>query len=65
MSSSPYEIPGNPDHFEYFKDLCYKGMVKRYGENYPQAYMDRLNYELGVTKFSELMRLLYNEAKKG
>ena len=24
-----------------------------------------LNYELGVTKFSELMRLLYNEAKKG
>ena len=43
-----FEIEGNPDHFEYFKDLCYKGMVKRYGENYPPAYMDRLNYELGV-----------------
>ena len=43
-----FTIPGNPDHFEYFKDLCYKGMVKRYGENYPSEYMDRLNYELGV-----------------
>ena len=43
-----FEIEGNPDHFEYFKDLCYKGMVRRYGENYPQEYMDRLNYELGV-----------------
>ena len=43
-----YEIPGNPDHFEYFKDMCYKGMIRRYGENYPQEYMDRLNYELGV-----------------
>ncbi len=43
-----FEIPGNPDHFEFFKNLCYEGMVKRYGENYPQEYMDRLNYELGV-----------------
>ena len=43
-----FTIPGNPDHFEYFKDLCYKGMVRRYGENYPPEYMDRLNYELGV-----------------
>lgn len=43
-----YEIPGSPDHFEYFKDLCYKGMIKRYGENYPPEYMDRLNYELGI-----------------
>ena len=43
-----FEIPGNPDHFEFFKNMCYEGMVKRYGENYPQEYMDRLNYELGV-----------------
>ena len=43
-----YEIPGNPDHFEYFKELCYTGMKRRYGENYPKEYMDRLNYELGV-----------------
>ena len=43
-----FEVPDNQDHFEFFKDLCYKGMVKRYGEDYPPAYMDRLNYELGV-----------------
>ncbi len=43
-----FEVPDNRDHFEYFSDLCYKGMVRCYGENYPQEYMDRLNYELGV-----------------
>ena len=43
-----FEVPNNQDHFEFFKDLCYTGMVKRYGENYPKEYMDRLNYELGV-----------------
>ncbi|MBQ9944939.1 MAG: DNA polymerase III subunit alpha [Clostridia bacterium] len=43
-----FEVPDNRDHFEYFSDLCYKGMVRCYGENYPQEYMDRLNYELGI-----------------
>ena len=43
-----FEVPDNRDHFEYFQDLCYKGMVRCYGEDYPQEYMDRLNYELGV-----------------
>ncbi len=43
-----FEVPDNRDHFEYFSDLCYKGMVRCYGENYPEEYMERLNYELGV-----------------
>lgn len=44
-----YEIPPMyASHFDYFKDLCVKGMVKRYGENVPKEYMDRLNYELDV-----------------
>ena len=43
-----YEVPNNQDHFEYFRGLCYDGFKKRYGENGPQEYMDRLNYELGV-----------------
>jgi len=43
-----YEIEGNPDHFEYFRDLCYNGMHRRYGENCPPEYWDRLNYELGI-----------------
>ena len=43
-----YEVPDNMDHFEYFKGLCYDGFVKRYGENGPQEYKERLDYELGV-----------------
>lgn len=41
-----YETPNNMDHFEYFKMLCMNGMKKRYGENPPQKYYDRLEYEL-------------------
>lgn len=41
-----YETPGNIDHFEYFKSLCLEGMKKRYGENPPKEYYDRLEYEL-------------------
>jgi len=41
-----YETPGNMDHFEYFKMLCMQGMKKRYGENPPSEYYDRLDYEL-------------------
>ena len=43
-----FEVPNNQDHFEFFRDMCYNGMVKRYGKDYPQEYMDRLNYELGI-----------------
>ena len=43
-----FDVPNNQDHFEYFRDLCYTGLVKRYGENYPQEYKERLDYELGV-----------------
>ena len=41
-----YETPDNMDHFEYFRMLCLKGMKQRYGENPPQEYYDRLDYEL-------------------
>ena len=41
-----FATPGNEDHFEYFRKLCYKGMRKRYGESYPKEYADRLEYEL-------------------
>ena len=43
-----FEVPDNQDHFEYFSKLCYDGMVRHYGENYPQEYKDRLDYELGI-----------------
>ncbi len=34
------------NHFEYFKMLCMQGMKKRYGQNPPKEYYDRLDYEL-------------------
>lgn len=44
-----YEIPeGFKDYYDYFVYLCRKGMVKRYGENCPKEYWDRLNYEIGI-----------------
>ena len=43
-----YEVPEGLTHFEYFRNLCYDGFVKRYGENGPQEYKDRLDYELGI-----------------
>lgn len=41
-----YETPNNMDHFEYFRQLCMQGMKKRYGDNPPKEYYDRLEYEL-------------------
>lgn len=43
-----FDVPEGYDHFEWFSLLCRKGLVKRYGENPPKEYVDRLNYELDV-----------------
>ena len=39
---------GERDHFEYFKEKCFNGLYKIYGENPKQEYIDRLNYELSI-----------------
>lgn len=41
-----FATPNDMDHFEYFRSLCYRGMKRRYGDNPPQEYIDRLEYEL-------------------
>jgi DNA polymerase-3 subunit alpha len=41
-----FETPNNMDHFEYFRMKCYEGMTKRYGDNPPKEYIERLEYEL-------------------
>ena len=41
-----FETPDNMNHFEYFKMKCYQGMKERYGENPPEEYIKRLEYEL-------------------
>ena len=43
-----FDVPDGYDHFEWFSLLCKKGLIKRYGENPPKEYIDRLNYELDV-----------------
>ncbi len=41
-----FDVPDNQDHFEFFKKQCFDGLRKRYGENYPAEYEERLLYEL-------------------
>ncbi|MBR2730684.1 MAG: DNA polymerase III subunit alpha, partial [Clostridia bacterium] len=43
-----FDVPAGWTHFEWFASLCRKGMEERYGAHPPQAYLDRLNYELDV-----------------
>ena len=45
-----FEVPDNLDHFEYFKDMCVKGLHERYGEKPDKEICQRLNYELSIIK---------------
>ena len=39
---------GWTDSAEYLRELCNRGFLRRYGENAPQKYRERLEYELSV-----------------
>ena len=39
---------GDKDHFEYFREMCYNGLYRIYGDNPDKALIDRLEYELSV-----------------
>ena len=39
---------GEKDHFEYFKNKCFDGLYRIYGENPEKAVIERLEYELSV-----------------
>ncbi len=43
-----FEVPNGMDHFEYFKNQCFFGLSRHLGDDPPQEYVDRLNYELDV-----------------
>lgn len=43
-----FDVPDNMDHFEYFRNECYKGLRRNYGIAPEQKYIDRLEYELSV-----------------
>ena len=42
-----FPVPEGYTNEEYFRKLCYDGFAERYPER-PQAYVDRLEYEIGV-----------------
>ncbi len=44
----PYFDIGERDHYDYFRELCYKGLYKNYGENPEKDVVDRLEYELNT-----------------
>ncbi len=41
-----FEVPGNKDHYDYFRDMCEKGLAERYGANPDESIRKRLEYEL-------------------
>lgn len=44
-----FPLPPNTDHFEYLKDLCYKGLKERYSD-ITHKITERLEYELGIIR---------------
>lgn len=40
--------PDGSDNLEFFRRLCQEGLARRYGEDPPQEYRDRLEYEIRV-----------------
>lgn len=45
-----FEVPDGRDHFEYFKEQCYKGLYRHYGQTPEKYIIDRLEYELSIVK---------------
>ncbi len=46
-----YDVPENyPTHYDFLKELCDKGLKKRYGENLSEEIQKRAEYELSIIK---------------
>ena len=43
-----FTVPDGYSHYDYFKEKCYAGLRRRYGENPDNLYIERLEYELSV-----------------
>lgn len=39
---------GDRDHFEYFREMCYNGLYRIYGDSPDKTLVDRLEYELSI-----------------
>lgn len=45
-----FRVPDGISHYDYMRDICYRGLLERYGENPDKSYIERLEYELSVIK---------------
>ena len=46
-----YDVPPEyPTHYDFLKELCDKGLEKRYGKNLSEEIQKRAEYELGIIK---------------
>jgi len=43
-----YKAPNGQENKAFFRNLCYEGLKRRYGEHPAPAVVERLEYELGV-----------------
>ncbi len=43
-----FDVPDNEDHLEYFRNNCYKGLYKYYGQHPDKSLIDRLEYEINT-----------------
>ncbi len=43
-----FDVPGGKDHRTYFRALCEKGLMRRFGETVSDETRKRLEYEIGV-----------------
>ncbi len=41
-----FDVPGDENHYDYFRRQCYTGLYKYYGQNPDKAIVDRLEFEL-------------------
>lgn len=64
-----FDVPDGYTHFEWFKKLCIDGFQKKYGDNPPKEYKNRLLYELdtinkmGYTDYYLIVHDFVNFAK--
>ncbi len=41
-----FDLPNNENHLDFFRNSCYSGLRKHYGENVDKAIINRLEYEI-------------------
>ena len=45
-----FNAPNGEDNESYFRRMCHEGLLRHYGENPPQEYRDRLEYDLSTIR---------------